>query len=683
MICLAAMLAACHKDTQLEHKDPQVTEYMKSIAASRVEFSWDVEYLGKVGSVVTLSLKEDMSEAIRYGSEEMTDQKHFEVTATGLSELTKYYYYYEVWNSTMSYHTEVKSFTTVSSYLATVSTSTVIDITAISATGGGNVMDDGGTEIIERGICWSKEPNPTIENDHDYDHDHGGIGSYSVEMTGLEDHTTYYVRAYVTNSKGTNYGGEVNFTTGLNIVLTTGEVFDITDFTATGGGNITFDGGVGVTERGICWNTEHDPTIEGDHASDGQMGMGEFTVEMTGLQHNTTYYVRAYGINEHGINYGNEVSFTTMPSLPTVITVEVTDITYRTAVCVGNVIDEGGVEIDERGICWSTEHDPSIEGGHVSDTQTGMGEFTAYLTGLHPSTTYYVRAYAVNSEGVGYGGEVSFNTWYVPVGGIAGVFSVGPNKKVYFSRGNLQYKASTNTWRFATNQYDYVGNNNANASSSYDGWIDLFGWGTSGYNHGANCYQPWSKSVEYADYYAYGIVSLDLSESTGMADWGYNAISNGGNTENQWRTLTKDEWEYVMKTRPASTLNGTANARYAKAVVNGVNGVIVFSDFYTHPSGVPQPVSVNIGNSTAGWNTNIYSASDWNAIEAQGAIFLPAAGNRYGDVVDDVNTKGYYWSATSLISYYCHSLNFHSSALDVGGSYRYFGRSVRLVHDIR
>ena len=105
--------------------------------------------------------------------------------------------------------------------------------------------------------------------------------------------------------------------------------------------------------------------------------------------------------------------------------------------------------------------------------------------------------------------------------------------KVYFSKGNLQYKASTNTWQFAANQYDYIGNANSNISSSYSGWIDLFGWGTSGYNHGANCYQPWSTSQTDSDYYAYGQYTYDLYDQTGKADWGYNAISNGGNVSNR------------------------------------------------------------------------------------------------------------------------------------------------------
>ena len=162
-----------------------------------------------------------------------------------------------------------------------------------------------------------------------------------------------------------------------------------------------------------------------------------------------------------------------------------------------------------------------------------------------------------------------------PQGAINGVFTINENgDRVYFSQGNLQYQASTDTWRFAEHQCDYTGNDNENISQSYDGWIDLFGWGTSGYNHGASCYQPWSTSTNNSDYYAYGSYANNLYNQTGQADWGYNAISNGVNQENSgWRTLTQAEWYYVFNTR--STVSGI---RYAKAQVNGVNGVMLFPD---------------------------------------------------------------------------------------------------------
>ena len=146
-----------------------------------------------------------------------------------------------------------------------------------------------------------------------------------------------------------------------------------------------------------------------------------------------------------------------------------------------------------------------------------------------------------------------------PTGAINGLFSVSGSRQVYFSKGNLQYQASTNTWKFAESQYDYIGDANSNISSSYDGWIDLFGWGTSGY-HDANDpynvnYQPWSSSDSLLDneYNSYGygpssnMPDMNLTGTSANYDWGVNnPISNGGNTANQWRTLTQPEWSYIL-----------------------------------------------------------------------------------------------------------------------------------------
>ncbi|MBO4892998.1 MAG: InlB B-repeat-containing protein [Prevotella sp.] len=209
-------------------------------------------------------------------------------------------------------------------------------------------------------------------------------------------------------------------------------------------------------------------------------------------------------------------------------------------------------------------------------------------------------------------------------GKLPGEFTINAGGgKVHFSRGNLQYQASTNTWRFADNQYDNIGNNNQYISSSYSGWIDLFGWGTSGYNHGAVCYQPWSASTTNTDYYPYGSATANLYDGDGKADWGYNAISNGGNTENYgWRTPMKEEWVYLFNTRTT-----TSGIRYAKATVNGVTGVILLPDDWD----ASYYALNNTNTANVGWSSNPISASDWTAsLEAHGAVFLPTSGNRDG-----------------------------------------------------
>lgn len=276
---------------------------------------------------------------------------------------------------------------------------------------------------------------------------------------------------------------------------------------------------------------------------------------------------------------------------------------------------------------------------------------------------------------------------------LPGVFSVADGRTVQFSQGNLQYRASTDTWRFAEHQYDYIGGNNTKISSTYSGFIDLFGWGTSGYDHGAICYQPWSTSNDDNNYKPYGAKNMNLYDGSGKADWGYNAISNGGNTENLgWRTLTGDEWLWVLgpskvdavpgnNCRKSSTVNGVENARFAKTKVNGTKGLIVFPDSYTHPDGVAAPAngSINVYG-IFNWNDDNYSVDDWGKMEAAGCVFLPDAGYRLETSVYDVGSGGRYWSSAYKPDLSAYCVRFVSDYVaTMHDSFRYRGLSVRLV----
>jgi len=253
-------------------------------------------------------------------------------------------------------------------------------------------------------------------------------------------------------------------------------------------------------------------------------------------------------------------------------------------------------------------------------------------------------------------------------GAIKAAFSISDSKQIYFSQGNLQYQASTNTWRFAEHQYDWIVDANKNISSTYSGWIDLFGWGTSGWFSGANAYLPYSTSTSTSDYCPGGDYTNNLTGSYANADWGvYNKISNGGNQAGLWRTLTISEWNYVISNRTdASYLRGTAT-------VNGVNGLILLPDNWTLPTGV----TFTYGEGS--WSQNTYSASDWSKMEANGAVFLPAAGYRDGTDVSDVGSYGYYWSSSAGGGLYFASYGVNAGNYNFGRSY---GRSVRLVQDV-
>jgi uncharacterized protein (TIGR02145 family) len=295
--------------------------------------------------------------------------------------------------------------------LPIVSTSTITNITSTSALGGGNITSDGGREIISRGVCWSTSENPTLSINRT--NDGSGIGNFVSSIAGLTDNTSYYVRAYAINSEGTSYGNQVSFVTTLIIdlpIVSTNEISEITKTSAVSGGYIVSDGGAEVTVKGVCWSTSENPTIDNNHSSDGS-GNGEYTSNITGLTENTTYYVRAYATNSEGTDYGSEKSFTTTfdISIPTVSTIAVSSITASAASCGGNVSLDGGSEVTSRGVCWSTSPNPTISNSHSSNG-TGTGSFLSAITGLSPSTLYYVRAYATNSAGTGYGNQKSFTT---------------------------------------------------------------------------------------------------------------------------------------------------------------------------------------------------------------------------------------------------------------------------------
>lgn len=254
-------------------------------------------------------------------------------------------------------------------------------------------------------------------------------------------------------------------------------------------------------------------------------------------------------------------------------------------------------------------------------------------------------------------------------GVLPGLFSVSETEKIRFSQGNLQYQASTNIWRFAENQYDIVGANNSNISDSYDGWIDLFGWATSGYNNS----MPYQISDNISDY-----GPEDESIAYTNYDWGiFNKISNGGNKPGLWRLLTKDEWGYILNERK------NASKLFGVGCVNRVNGLILLPDSCIIPEGVIFRAAVASDSGAELYSiVNDFDLEEWALLENAGAVFFPAAGARIGTRAMYQGVAGYYWSETifeyDAVSVYC--MGFDSSrAVWEGLSNRINGRSVRLV----
>ena len=294
--------------------------------------------------------------------------------------------------------------------LATITTMDISGITDSSAIGGGKIIKESGGEIIEKGVCWSSNKiEPTILDDKivmETDEK-----EFSGSVNGLLPKTTYYLRAYVTNSVGTAYGNTVFFKTNEGSpIVSTSSIVSVTQNAALCGGTVSPESNILIIGRGVCWGTESKPDISGKKTNDGT-GYGSFTSNIDGLIPNTTYYVRAYATNSEGItSYGADSVFKTKAGLPVQITSPVSQIGHATAQSGGNFISDDGLSIVARGVCWSDEELPTIA-DNITVDGAGSGQFVSNISGLTANSTYYVRAYATNEEGsTTYGDEKVFTT---------------------------------------------------------------------------------------------------------------------------------------------------------------------------------------------------------------------------------------------------------------------------------
>lgn len=265
-----------------------------------------------------------------------------------------------------------------------------------------------------------------------------------------------------------------------------------------------------------------------------------------------------------------------------------------------------------------------------------------------------------------------------PQGAINGLFSINDaGDQVYFSQGNLQYIGSAPSpyWKFADHQWEVLGKAQDGDSSDKD--RDLFGWGTSGYPHGAECYQPWSTLCFPDRYMAYGSYKCNLYNNGGKADWGFNPISNGGNVGKTWRTPTAVEFLYICGYR--KTQSGIL---FAKAQVNGINGLIILPDDWS-----PNTYTLHSTNEFhASFSSNVITLDKWNILEKKGAVFLPAAGQRLINSAGRVGNDCWYWTSSTFGSLYkdqVHVVRCEDKEFCVNFCFgdRSNGNAVRLIQD--
>ncbi len=389
----------------------------------------------------------------------------------------------------------------------------------------------------------------------------------------------------------------------------------------------------------------------------------------------TTYFSdyeieRYHGLSVRPVRADNEMENDSVLSYPIVTTGDIIEIGRISAKCGFTVVTNEDIDVITTGVyCGTTENPTSDAPIHTITNMSGVYDNLhpvwdgIWMSGLTPNTTYYVRAYAKTSDNnIYYGEQKSFTTLQdYPC---YGPFSISEELQVYFSQGNLQYQASTFTWRFAENQWDYVGteipdlngdfggtvpgSSNHLISNDYDGWIDLFAWGS-----------------------ANSPTLVAFMNITDFVDWGTKPISNAGGHAYPWRTLTKEEWDYLLYGRQTPS-----GVRFVLGMVNNIKGLILLPDDWN--ASIYQLSNVNDGPNP-NYQDNRISEETWKDIlETHGAVFLPWAGYRVNYNVSAVRRRGYYWLAERdwyLDFFESYGLNFPFSYQNNSIA----GYSVRLV----
>ena len=361
----------------------------------------------------------------------------------------------------------------------TVTTNDASNMAATTATCGGKVTSDGGATVTSRGVYYGTSPNPETTGSRKASG--SGTGSFTCNLTGLAPNTTYYVKAYATNSVGTSYGEQKTFktTAATAPVVTTNAVSDIQATSATCGGNVTSDGGATVTARGVCWSTSQNPTISNSKTTDGS-GTGSFTSTISGLSKNTTYYVRAYATNSIGTSYGEQRSFTTVGSdAKTIVFAE--GVTMTSGWYDVNKLTRGGYDIQ---MCWAASSSNIIQWWQDRYVAAGKSLPSTAVTG--PGTKTYTEGYKYNLALMELyrdlwnntkGGEVRQGmTWYFEGRNVLESMSVDYNAQPLSSTSGGYYSSVWNQiLPYVYHEYTYLGYNNLIVGEylSYSSWSSV------------------------------------------------------------------------------------------------------------------------------------------------------------------------------------------------------------------
>ena len=496
--------------------------------------------------------------------------------------------------------------------------------------------------------------------------------------------------------------------------LTTTTVSSVTETSAVSGGNITNNGGTTVTSKGICWGTSPNST-PADNSSVNGSGTGSFASNLSGLTGGTTYYVRAYAVNSVGTSYGNEVSFTTTEpvQLATLTTTTISSITETSAVSGGNITNNGGATVTSRGICWGISTNPT-PADNSSINGSGKGSFVSNLSGLTGGTTYYVRAYAINSAGTSYGNEVSFTT-IIPVQlatlTTTTISSITETSAV--SGGDI-----TNNGGGAVTSRGICWGTNTNPTLADNSLVNGSGTGSfvnnlsgliNGITYYVRAYAINSAGTSYGNevsfktiQYGEGVTDIDgnmyKSVIIGEQEWMVENLRttkysdgtaipnvtgniNGNTYHGEWSTLSTGAWSHYYNDNQYDSTYGKLYNWYAASDARNVCPTdwhvptdaewTVLTDYL----GANVHSQVKALKATSGWDDNGNGTDDY------GWLGLPG-GKRDGGGFHSIGEKGYWWSREEHETYQFYAW-YHSLDLSVVRFYSYkeLGMSVRCLKD--
>ena len=335
------------------------------------------------------------------------------VSLDSLKNGTTYYIRCKAINKINSTTSKTDSLRTLPYQLAKINTDSITQISVSTATLHGTLVNLGSDQKTSVGFYFASHTDVSVEDSciivevselKDSIH-------YSYSLSNLVDNITYYVRSFARNVKGVSLGEELSFITKEvflpEVAPTIIAYVSYTDVICKS--EVISDGGGDIIERGFWYSTTPNPTLANEKKVSGN-GKGVFSASISNLTANTTYYIRAFARNSKGTTYGEQAEFKTKEyTLPSVSTSVTTKVKYTTATCGGNVSDDGGQEVTDKGICYSTSQYPTVSDYKVS-CGSGIGDFECDLSNLSEGTTYYVRTYAINSVGINYGDQSSFVT---------------------------------------------------------------------------------------------------------------------------------------------------------------------------------------------------------------------------------------------------------------------------------